>query len=164
VKVFLLNPPTSFHQLYGDGISRPSTPYTTPLGILHIASFIREHGHKVRILDLQPRGTEIASAVQQVMDFDPDCRRTVRDDDQLPERLELADTLKGAGLQSAIVLGGAHVTAVPTQTMRAFDTVGLPASSARVKSHSSNSSCDIRTSLVANVQGVAWRDAAALSS
>ena len=50
MKVLFINPPTSFEQIYGDWDLSALDTYTPPLGIMHLASYIREHGHDPLIL------------------------------------------------------------------------------------------------------------------
>ena len=159
MKVLLLNPPTSFEQLYGDWDLSPLDTYTPPLGIMHIASYIREHGHQARILDLQPGGTDIAEAVQQTVSFHPDVIGLSAMTINCLNAKRIAEELKGAGCKAPIVLGGAHMTAVPVQTMRAFESVEYG-----VIGEGEITFLDLIETLadhrpVAGVQGLVWRDA-----
>jgi hypothetical protein len=72
MKVLLINPPTSHEQIYGDWDLGELDTYSPPLGILHIASYIREHHHEPQILDLQCKTWDLETTVHHIISTKPD--------------------------------------------------------------------------------------------
>ena len=124
MKVVLVDPPTSHEQIYGDWDLSEMDTCCPPLGLLHIASFIREHGHTPHVLDLTARKWTLTQAVAFVKEIDPGVVGISAKTINIHNAAELAGRLKLAGFDRPIVLGGAHVTAVPVETLKrlkAFD-------------------------------------------
>ena len=113
MRVVLIDPPTSHEQIYGDWDLSEMDTCCPPLGLLHIASFVREHGHTPHVLDLTARKWTLAQAVTFVEEINPGVVGISAKTINIHNAAELAERLKLAGFDRPIVLGGAHVTAVP---------------------------------------------------
>ncbi len=120
MKVVLVDPPTSHEQIYGDWDLSEMDTCCPPLGLLHIASFVREHGHTPHVLDLSARKWTLAQAVRFVEKADPGVVGISAKTVNVHNAAELAERLRLAGFDRPIVLGGAHVTAVPVATLKRF--------------------------------------------
>ena len=158
MRVLLINPPTSLDQLYGEWDLSPLDTYTPPLGLMHIASYIREHGHEPRILDLQLNRLTIEEAVQQARDFDPGVVGLSAMTINCVNASTIADAIRQAGCTAPIVLGGAHATAVPTSTLAAFTSIDYA-----VLGEGEHTFLELIDTLdaaqpVETVRGLAWRD------
>ena len=64
--VVLIDSPTSHEQEYGDWDLSKVATYCPPLGLLHIASFVRSRGHNPHVLDLTARNWSLEQAVDFV--------------------------------------------------------------------------------------------------
>ena len=120
MRVVLIDPPTSHEQIYGDWDLSEVDTLCPPLGLLYIASFIREHGHTPHVLDLTARKWTLAQAVAFVKEIDPEVVGISAKTINICNAAALAERLKVSGFNGPIVLGGAHVTAVPLETLTRF--------------------------------------------
>lgn len=123
MKVLLINAPTSFEQIYGDWDLSSLDTYSPPLGILHIASYIRSHGHEPEILDLQVNPFDIGGVVDRILAREPDVVGISSMTINSTNASRIASELKKNGVSSPVVLGGAHASAVPIETLKRFHCV-----------------------------------------
>ena len=120
MKVILINPPTSFEQIYGDWDLSPLDTNTPPLGILHIASYIRENNHDPCILDLQVKNWSLKKTVHYILSQKPDIIGFSAMTINCINASIIAEELKKHNLSSPIILGGSHITAVPVKTFEKY--------------------------------------------
>ena len=125
MRTVLIDPPTSHEQIYGDWDLSKVDTYCPPLGLLYIASLVREHGHTPHVLDLTARKWSLAQAVEFVTEIDPGLVGISAKTINIHNAARLAENLKQAGLDCPIVLGGAHITAVPVETLSRFEPFDL---------------------------------------
>ena len=123
MKVVFIHPPTSFEQIYGAWDLSPVDTYCPPLGLLHIASYIRQFGHSPDVIDTTARKWSLNKTVEHVLSLHPDIVGISAKTINISNSNELAKKLKKNGLKAPIVLGGAHVTAVPIETMKRFKAI-----------------------------------------
>lgn len=121
MRVVLIDSPTSYEQIYGDwDLSRLDT-YCPPLGLLYIAGFLRENHHTPYVIDMTAMKWSRQKAVEHVMSLNPDViglsARTIN----ILNANGIAGELKKRGFMGPIVLGGAHVTALPVETLKKFN-------------------------------------------
>jgi radical SAM superfamily enzyme YgiQ (UPF0313 family) len=121
VKVTLIDSPTSHEQIYGDWDLSGVDTYCPPLGLLSIASYIRQFGHSPEVIDIAARKWSLNQAVDYVCLTEPDLIGISAKTINVYNANKLAEQLKHKGLKAPIVIGGAHVTAVTVETMRKFD-------------------------------------------
>lgn len=120
MKVVLINPPTSFEQIYGDWDLSALDTYTPPLGILHIASYIRKYRHVLRIFDLQLPHYKMETAIDQILSYRADAVGLTAMTSNCLNALKIAKYIKKADPSLPIILGGSHISAVPVETMERF--------------------------------------------
>ena len=123
MKVILINPPTSFEQIYGDWDLSALDTYAPPLGILHIASYLRKFGHSVTVFDLQLPYQKIGDAFRNIQSSRPDIIGFTAMTSNCVSAREMAKEIKKSLATVPIVLGGAHITAVPRETMTNFGAI-----------------------------------------
>ncbi len=121
-RLVLVNPPSTFEQEFGllsaAGAPRP------PLNLLNLAATVREAGHEVRILDAASAGTPLEPFVAQVISARPDVVGITAMTAHIHTAGRLAEAVKARLPDVPIVVGGAHVSALPEETMErwsAFD-------------------------------------------
>ena len=122
-RVALINPPTSFEQIYGDWDLSALDTYTPPLGILHITGYIRKFGHSVKIFDLQLPHLNIPDTIRQILSGHPDIIGFSAMTSNCLNAQKIAKEIKKNLPAVPIILGGAHVSAVPIKTMTRFDAI-----------------------------------------
>ena len=159
MKVLFVNPSTSFEQIYGDWDLSALDTYTPPLGIMHIASYIREHGHEPHILDLQVGEWGIDGVVESICALQPDVLGLSSMTINCLNAKRISEELRNQGFQSPIVMGGAHITAVPEITLREFTAVDYA-----VLGEGEETFLELLETLgsngpIQNVKGIAWRRA-----
>jgi anaerobic magnesium-protoporphyrin IX monomethyl ester cyclase len=121
--IVLIDPPTSHEQIYGDWDLSKVDTYCPPLGLLYIASFVRSHGHTVHVLDLTARNWSLAQAVDFIQSIKPGIVGISAKTINIHNAAVLADEIKETGADYPVVVGGAHMTAVPAETMEKFPSI-----------------------------------------
>lgn len=158
MRVVLIDPPTSFDQIYGDWDLSAVDTYCPPLGLLHLASYVREHGHDPYVIDATGRGWAEKEVVDFALSLNPGIvglsARTIN----VYNASRIADGLRGNGFTGPIVLGGAHVTAVPVATLGRFSSVDYA-----VIGEGELTLLELIEALecgreIRDLEGVAWRD------
>jgi anaerobic magnesium-protoporphyrin IX monomethyl ester cyclase len=158
MKIALINPPTSFDRLYGEWDLSPLDTYTPPLGVLSLAGYLRAEGHEPFLLDLMALPLDLDRGVRHILARRPDVVGLSAMTINCLDAGALARALKERGLLAPIVLGGAHVSAVPRETLEAFPDIDYgvvgegEATLAELLDRLGN-----RESLQ-QVDGLAWRD------
>jgi len=120
MKVVLIDPPTSFEQIYGDWDLSAVDTYCPPLGLLHIASYVREHGHEPSVVDVTARKWTQQKAVDFTLSMNPKVVGLFAKTINVHNAARISDELRTKGFTGPIVSGGAHVTAVPAETLNRF--------------------------------------------
>lgn len=120
MRVVLIDPPTSFEQIYGDWDLSAVDTYCPPLGLLHIASYVRKHGHDPSVVDVTARKWTQQKAVDFTLSVNPDIVGLSAKTINVHNAARICDELRAKGFTGPIVLGGAHVTAVPAETLNRF--------------------------------------------
>jgi radical SAM superfamily enzyme YgiQ (UPF0313 family) len=87
-----------------------------PLGLLYLASFLREHGHLVSILDCAIIKKSYNKIISQIKRINPDAIGITALSAYYPEMRRLAKLLHG--LEIPLILGGVHVSALPELSLR----------------------------------------------
>ena len=93
------------------------------LGLLHIASFIREFGHDPHILDLQILNWNVDRATNYILEQNPDIIGLTAMTINCFNANKIATTLRQKGYSAPIILGGSHITAVPAETIKRFKAI-----------------------------------------
>ena len=86
-----------------------------PLGLLTIASVIRQAGHEVKLVDANLEKLKSVSIIERV--YDADIMGITAVTPTITEAKRIADTVKDAIPRMPIILGGAHGTLLPEETL-----------------------------------------------
>lgn len=92
-----------------------------PLGVATLATHAKEYGHTVGVLDAEHYGLgvkEITSGINTHL-----APRVVGINVLTPARVSALELAKGLNADVPLVIGGAHATALPEETLREFSTV-----------------------------------------
>jgi anaerobic magnesium-protoporphyrin IX monomethyl ester cyclase len=123
MRIVLINPPTPFEQIYGEWDLSALDTYTPPLGILHVASYIRKYRHAVRVFDFQIPCQNIEASIQQILAWQPDVVGLTAMTSNCLNALWIAREIKKNIPSLPVVLGGSHISAIPLETMKRFEAV-----------------------------------------
>lgn len=116
-KVCLVNPPLTLRDLYKNlGDAGSELP---PLGIAGLAAVLRERSYTVKIIDAIALKWDIDKVVREIIDFNPDIVGITSTTISIYNAADLATAIKEKR-NIPIVVGGAHVTAVPEETLKRF--------------------------------------------
>jgi radical SAM superfamily enzyme YgiQ (UPF0313 family) len=123
MKVVLINPPTSFEQIYGDWDLSSVDTYCPPIGLLYIASFIRKHNHDPYVIDVTANKWSLKQVVEFASSLNPGVVGISAKTVNILNANNIAEQLKRKGISAPIVVGGAHITALPQETLRRFKSI-----------------------------------------
>jgi len=117
MKVLLINPPWSIKEQYATEIYRVGA-VLPPLGLAYIASVLEENGYGVEILDCIAQQIILDSLGKQIESRKPDIIGITCLTPMAPRSMEAARVAKEAAPNSIVVLGGAHPSVLPTETLQ----------------------------------------------
>jgi len=108
VDVVLVNVPHSFiGTLYGKS---DEIFFYPPLGILYLASSLREHGYDVAVLDAPTMQLTMEDLTWRILQYDPKIIGLSATTPQAKSTVQLANALSQHGYNGKTVLGGSHAT------------------------------------------------------
>ena len=116
MKLVLINPPTSFDQIYGAWDLSALDTYCPPLGLLYLAGYIRKSGHKVDVVDVPALKWSLHETIDFVLSLRPDIVGLTAMTTHIFNANAIAEGLKQNGLAASIVIGGPHFTAMPEES------------------------------------------------
>lgn len=123
--ILFIFPPTTVAERYGKNMVGDSGGDLPPLGISYIASYLRERGFGVGILDCPALGATIDEIVEIVRLKDPKCVGISATTFALPTSIKLSERMRAEFPDKVILLGGAHANAVPLDPMENYSCFDL---------------------------------------
>lgn len=117
-KIVFVNPPLSIQDRYG--VKSQSGGQTPPLGLLCLATMTRAHGFETAILDAAALKLDYAESVRFITDNSFRYVGLTAVTVSIAHAAELAARLKKADPGITIIIGGPHLTALPSETMEMF--------------------------------------------
>lgn len=117
-KIIFVNPPLSIEDRYG--VKSSSGGQTPPLGLLNLAAMTREHGFETAILDAAAVKWGYEQSVKFILDNRFQYVGITAVTISIAHAAKLASLLKRADPKIIIIIGGAHLTALPSETMSMF--------------------------------------------
>jgi len=123
--ILLVNPPLTLAERYGAFASVGSQ--APPLGLCYLAAMVRKAGHSVQIMDAPALNMDLSQTVREVGNAQAALIGITATTASIIRASELARGLRASGLRSPILIGGAHVSALPEQTLREFPEFDLGA-------------------------------------
>lgn len=115
IKTTLINPPSFLKSRYGDLGS--FGPTTEPLGLAYLAANLEKHGYSVSIIDSLASGLTISQIIEIVKKDEPDLIGLTALTPMYEAVKELSSALKRELPLAKIIIGGAHATALPKDTL-----------------------------------------------
>ena len=120
MRIALINPPTSREQLYGNWDLSSVDTYSPPLGLLYMAAYLREHGHELSVVDFPATKTTYGETLDSICEFDPDIVGLSAMTINIFNANQIAVDLRKRATRAEVVIGGAHFTAVPVESLERF--------------------------------------------
>src|SRR4030042_2090229 len=113
MNVLLINPPVRSENIYGRlAIFSHKLP---PLGLCYLASYLIGYGHKVEILDLYV--SNHINLIDFINAYQPDIIGVTSTTLSFPSANKTLKIIKSYYPEVITVMGGAHISAVPVETM-----------------------------------------------
>ena len=118
MKTVLVNPPHTLEERYGKlagaGSNLPS------LGLLSLAAVLRKEGFPVQVVDAPAENIGYSECLERIFSFEARLVGLSAVTPSIHKAAKLADEIKARDPGITIVVGGAHSTAVPEETLRRF--------------------------------------------
>ncbi len=158
MNVVLINPPIGSKEIFGEWDLSSLDTYSPPLGLLYIAGYLYERNYKPYILDAVALKYSFNELIDNITDLNPDIVGISSTTVNIENANRIAKKLKSQRLKAPIVLGGAHVTALPAETLKrypSFDYGVIGEGEVTLNEFIEN----MRDSnAIRNIKGVVWRD------
>ena len=116
IKIVLINPPLSLEERYGRDLDRFGAA-SEPLGLAYLAANLEKYNYPVSIIDGLALGLTISEIVRIVKEEKPDLIGITMLTPMYQVVKNLVIRSKEILPQSKIILGGAHATALPQETL-----------------------------------------------
>jgi len=114
MKILLIHPNINQKIIYGQ--IREVGNIQQPLGIAYIAAVLEKEGYEVKIIDALVKDYEENFIIEKAKTFNPDLIGITSTTAGINSAVSLANLLKKT-IKCPIIIGGAHVTAVPSKVM-----------------------------------------------
>lgn len=116
MRILFIYPPWA--QIYGRYESaRRVHGFDPPLGLCALAAFMKVHGYKAKIIDMDAEGKSIGDIIQEISQYSPDVIGISATSPVFPMAKLTASKIKEK-FNIPIIIGGVHVTVVPEEVMR----------------------------------------------
>lgn len=125
MKIVFLNPSLTHRELYGEWDLSDVKSYSTPLGILSLASVARQKGHSVHLVDAQALNLDTEQTIKTVLSLGPDLIGITAMTIYMHRAGEIAAMFKKVSPHTKVIFGGPHITALPEETMRLFPSIDI---------------------------------------
>lgn len=117
-KLLLLNPPLGEKER--SGALATATGRSIPYGLISLASVVRKEGYHVYFLDSANFGYGVEETVNKILAINPDYVGITTVTLSIDRSSKVADLLKMKNSEINIIVGGAHLSSVPEETMNRF--------------------------------------------
>jgi len=114
----LINPPITMEERYGKFAALGSN--TPNLGLCYLAASARSKEFTVKIIDSPVQNLDIDQTVSLVKKLNPRFIGITAPTVSIIRASRLAKTIKDIGIKTPLIIGGAHVSALPLETMKEF--------------------------------------------
>ncbi|MCX5778289.1 MAG: radical SAM protein [Elusimicrobia bacterium] len=116
--IILVNPPLSVQERYG-GLSWAGG-VEPPFGLCYLASVLRENGYPVTILDAQALKLSAEATIRHIVEENPDVIGLTAVTSSVSAAAFVVAQVKSAIPRISAIVGGAHVSAMPRETLLRF--------------------------------------------
>jgi len=119
----LLNPPLTTRERSGALAS--ATGRSIPYGIISLASVLRNIGYEVSIIDSANYEMSIEDTVKEILTLKSKYVGITTVTISIDKAAKVADLLKQANDEIKVLVGGAHLSSVPEETMKQFSSFDI---------------------------------------
>lgn len=114
----LINPPLTMEERYGRFAALGSS--TPNLGLCYLGASVRNKKYSVKIIDSPVEELDVRQTVSLVKELHPRFIGITAATVNIIRASRLAQAIKEAGMHIPVVIGGAHVSSLPRETMEEF--------------------------------------------
>ena len=122
-RIVLIEPPVSLEEIYG-GLAKVGA-ISPPLNLLLLAAILREKGYDPYIFDCPAQGIGYQEIVKRITILQPKFVGLTAMTPHIIQAIKVAQAIKKQLPDILILLGGAHISAVPEQTMDRFHEIDV---------------------------------------
>lgn len=116
IKITLINPPLSLKERYGKDLDKFGA-ITEPLGLAYLAANLEKNDYPVSIIDSVALGLDVNGVLEELVKENPDLVGITVLTPMYDLVKELVNRIREAMPKVKIILGGAHATALPKETL-----------------------------------------------
>lgn len=120
MNISFLNPPLPPEALYEEWDLSGVDSISPPIGLLTLAAVVRRAGHLVSIVDAYANGLSVHDTALQVINNKPEVVGITATTPSVRGAANVATMIKQLQPDTNIILGGAHITAVPLETFERY--------------------------------------------
>lgn len=120
IRILFINPPVDFSVFYSDMDLSDTKSSSPPIGILHLASMARKYGYQIKMVDAHAEGLNIYDILTIVKEFKPNYVCLTAMTIMIDAAAEIAKALKIHHPEIITLIGGVHLTAEPTRTLKEY--------------------------------------------
>src|SRR3989338_3630928 len=123
--LLLISPYLSVEERYGRPVGKSVGGHLPPLGLAYVASFLREKGHSVKIIDALAMDMSDDRIVSYIGKYNPSVIGLTALTSMFHRVINLSKKIKTKFPNKPIILGGHHATIVPEEILSQTDNVDL---------------------------------------
>jgi len=117
-KIFLLNPPISAKERSGALAS--AIGRSLPYGLISLAAVLRKSGYEIDFFDAAVQGYGIEETVERILSHAPDYLGISTVTISVDRSGKIAQRVRARNPKIKILVGGAHMSSTPEETMKRF--------------------------------------------
>ncbi|MDD5032966.1 MAG: radical SAM protein [Candidatus Pacebacteria bacterium] len=117
LKTLLINPPLSLEDRYGKQLKHFGA-LSEPMGLAYIAASLQSYKYPVKILDCPAMGITLEQLAEHIKECDFDIVGITMLTPMYSKVKKTAETIKKIRPKTKIIVGGAHATALPEETLK----------------------------------------------
>jgi anaerobic magnesium-protoporphyrin IX monomethyl ester cyclase len=123
MKILLINPSIARQEVYAKySVGAPCLP---PLGLCYLAAVLSDKGYETRILDCFAENISTSRLKREVVEFSPDLVGVTSTTVSYAAAQEVLVAIKEVDSDIITVLGGAHMSALPVETMSECESIDV---------------------------------------
>lgn len=115
MKILLLNPSITKGEVYAKYAS--GAPCLPPLGLCYLAAVLLQKGYQTKIIDCVAENISVSQFIKKLKDFMPDIVGVSSTTISYVAAQKMINTIKEINPEITIIMGGAHISALPLPTM-----------------------------------------------
>jgi radical SAM superfamily enzyme YgiQ (UPF0313 family) len=117
--LLLINPPITLEERYGSFASVGSQ--AAPLGLCYIAANVKKTNASVKILDAPALNLDLSKTIVEILKTKAALIGISASTVSIPRASELAKAIKKLNIEAPVIIGGPHVSSIPTETLQEFE-------------------------------------------